>query len=56
MAYLTCNSFCEAGFIPAGLYTMTRWYKNEETSKRFSWFFIGNMTAGAASGLLAYGM
>ncbi|KAJ3531331.1 hypothetical protein NM208_g8925 [Fusarium decemcellulare] len=47
---------CEAGFIPAGLYTITRWYKKEETSKRFSWYFIGNMTAAASSGLIAYGI
>ncbi|CAM1508045.1 Fc.00g048930.m01.CDS01 [Cosmosporella sp. VM-42] len=47
---------CEAGFIPAGLYTITRWYKQDETSKRFSWFFIGNMTAAASSGLIAYGI
>ncbi|KAL0931547.1 alternative sulfate transporter [Colletotrichum truncatum] len=47
---------CEAGFIPAALYTMTRWYKKEETSKRFSWFFIGNMLAAACSGLIAYGI
>ena len=48
--------FCESGFIPAGLYTITRWYKKDETSKRFSWFFIGNMLAQAVSGLLAYGI
>ncbi|KAK3330042.1 alternative sulfate transporter [Apodospora peruviana] len=47
---------CEAGFIPAGLFTITRWYKRDETSKRFSWFFIGNMFAGACSGLIAYGI
>lgn len=45
---------CESGFIPAGLYTITRFYKRDETSKRFSWFFIGNMLAQAVSGLLAY--
>ncbi|KAH7152046.1 major facilitator superfamily domain-containing protein [Dactylonectria estremocensis] len=45
---------CEAGFIPAGFYTITRWYKNEETSKRFSWYFIGNQTASGCAGLLAY--
>ncbi|KAF7551472.1 hypothetical protein G7Z17_g4976 [Cylindrodendrum hubeiense] len=45
---------CEAGFIPAGFYTITRWYKNDEISKRFSWYFIGNMTASGCSGLLAY--
>ncbi|EQB56921.1 putative transporter [Colletotrichum gloeosporioides] len=47
---------CEAGFIPAALYTMTRWYKKEETSRRFSWFFLGNMLAAACSGLIAYGI
>ncbi|TEA15264.1 putative transporter [Colletotrichum sidae] len=45
---------CEAGFIPAALFTMTRWYKLDETSKRFSWFFLGNMLAAACSGLIAY--
>ncbi|KJR89056.1 transporter [Sporothrix schenckii 1099-18] len=47
---------CEAGFIPAGLYTITRWYKRDETSKRFSVFFLGNMLAGACTGLVAYGI
>ncbi|KAM0434053.1 hypothetical protein ACHAPT_003998 [Fusarium lateritium] len=47
---------CEAGFIPAGLYTITRWYKRDETSKRFSWYFLGNMIASASSGLIAYGI
>ncbi|KAK3300565.1 major facilitator superfamily domain-containing protein [Chaetomium fimeti] len=47
---------CEAGFIPAGLFTITRWYKRDETSTRFSAYFIGNMLAGACSGLIAYGI
>ncbi|KAL1968638.1 hypothetical protein VTN77DRAFT_1464 [Rasamsonia byssochlamydoides] len=47
---------CESGFIPAGLYTITRWYKRDETSKRFSWFFIGNVVAQAITGLVAYGV
>ncbi|KAL2165666.1 hypothetical protein VTG60DRAFT_4049 [Thermothelomyces hinnuleus] len=47
---------CEAGFIPAGLFTITRWYKRDETSKRFSFYFIGNMTAASCSGLVAYGI
>ncbi|KAL9096526.1 MAG: hypothetical protein Q9165_001523 [Trypethelium subeluteriae] len=47
---------CESGFIPAGLYTITRWYKRDETSKRFAWFFIGNMLAQALSGIIAYGV
>ncbi|KAK1833850.1 hypothetical protein QBC39DRAFT_424607 [Podospora conica] len=48
--------FCESGFIPAGLFTITRWYKRDETSKRFAWYFLGNMTAGACSGIIAYGI
>jgi MFS family permease len=47
---------CEAGFIPGSLYTLTRFYTRNETSKRFSIFFMGNMGAGALSGLLAYGI
>ncbi|RFU35018.1 hypothetical protein B7463_g1284, partial [Scytalidium lignicola] len=47
---------CESGFIPAGLFTITMWYKRDETSKRFAWFFIGNMGAQAATGLIAYGI
>ncbi|KAK3905782.1 hypothetical protein C8A05DRAFT_30412 [Staphylotrichum tortipilum] len=47
---------CEAGFIPAGLFTITRWYTREETTKRFSVYFLGNLFAGACSGLVAYGI
>lgn len=47
---------CESGFIPAGLYTITMWYKREESSARFAWFFIGNMSAAATTGLIAYGV
>ncbi|PKS08524.1 hypothetical protein jhhlp_004909 [Lomentospora prolificans] len=47
---------CEAGFIPACLFTMTRWYKRNETSKRFAWFFIGNTVAAAMTGIIAYGI
>ena len=46
----------EAGFIPAGLYTLTQWYKRNETSRRFTAFFLGNIIASAASGLIAYGI
>ncbi|KAK6207606.1 alternative sulfate transporter [Colletotrichum tabaci] len=56
MATRLLLGLCEAGFIPAALFTMTRWYKKDETSKRFSWFFIGNMLAAACSGLIAYGI
>ncbi len=47
---------CESGFIPAGFYTITRWYKRDETSKRFSIFFLGNMTVQALGGDIAYGV
>ncbi|AEO53669.1 hypothetical protein MYCTH_2122524 [Thermothelomyces thermophilus ATCC 42464] len=51
------DMLCEAGFIPAGLFTITRWYKRDETSKRFFfYYFIGNMTAASFSSLVAYGM
>ncbi|CAI6043051.1 unnamed protein product [Clonostachys chloroleuca] len=47
---------CECGYIPAGLYTMTRFYKKDEISKRFAVFFLGNMVANAGAGLLAFGI
>ncbi|KAH8172467.1 major facilitator superfamily protein [Sarocladium implicatum] len=47
---------CECGYIPAGLYTITRFYKKDETSKRFSIFFLGSMIANAAGGIIAYGI
>ncbi|KAI8666545.1 MFS domain-containing protein [Fusarium keratoplasticum] len=56
MATRLLLGLCEAGFIPASLFTLTRWYKREETSKRYSWFFIGNLVAGAVTGLIAYGI
>jgi MFS family permease len=46
----------EAGFIPAGLYTLTQWYTRGETSGRYAAFFLGNMVASASSGLIAYGI
>jgi hypothetical protein len=54
--FLTRQSLCEAGFIPASLFTISRWYKRDEISKRFSWFFIGNLAAAAMSGIIAFGM
>jgi hypothetical protein len=32
------------------------WYRRDETSKRFAWFFIGNMGAQATTGLIAHGV
>ncbi|KAF4973355.1 hypothetical protein FSARC_333 [Fusarium sarcochroum] len=56
MATRLLLGLCEAGFIPAALFTMTRWYKRNEISRRYSWFFIGNMTAAAMTGIIAYGI
>lgn len=51
-AYLSTRlllGLCEAGFIPASLYTISMFYKKEETSKRFSIFFLGNLTGVATT-------
>ena len=50
------TSLCEAGFIPAGFFVISSWYKPAETSKRFTIYFCGNMAAVALGGVLAYGM
>lgn len=47
---------CEAGFIPASLYIITVWYKNNEISARFSYYFLGYFFALGSSGLLAFGI
>lgn len=43
---------CEAGFIPGALYTMSTWYKRDETSLRVSIFFLGNLLAVALTSLI----
>ncbi|KAI9730566.1 MAG: hypothetical protein M1834_005807 [Cirrosporium novae-zelandiae] len=47
---------CESGYIPAALFTLSRWYKTTETSKRFSIFFLCNVFAQAFGGLIAFGV
>ncbi|KAH8649888.1 alternative sulfate transporter [Xylariales sp. PMI_506] len=47
---------CEAGFIPASLYTLSLWYTAPELSKRFAIFYLGNLVASAIAGLLAFGI
>ncbi|KAH6983584.1 major facilitator superfamily domain-containing protein [Ilyonectria sp. MPI-CAGE-AT-0026] len=44
------------GYIPAGLYCINLWYKQSETSLRFSLFFMGNSFSQAASGLISFGV
>ncbi|KEY65319.1 hypothetical protein S7711_01833 [Stachybotrys chartarum IBT 7711] len=58
-AYMTTRFLLgvfECGYIPAGLYTITRFYTTRETSKRFAFFFMGNLIANGSSGLMAYGI
>ncbi|RYP66934.1 hypothetical protein DL771_007508 [Monosporascus sp. 5C6A] len=50
------NILLEAGFMPAGLYTLSQWYKNSELSRRFGIFFAGYLLGQAVNGLLAYAM
>lgn len=47
---------CEAGFIPGALYTMSTWYKRDETSLRVSIFFLGNLLAAALTSLISAGI
>ena len=46
----------ESGYIPGGLYFISTWYKKDEIALRIAVYFLGNMTAQASSGLLAYGI
>lgn len=46
----------EAGFIPGALYTMSTWYKKDETSLRVSIFFLGNLLASALTSLIGAGI
>ncbi|KAJ9156231.1 Alternative sulfate transporter [Pleurostoma richardsiae] len=45
---------CESGFIPGSLFTLSVWYKRDELSRRFGFFFFANGLATAVGGLLAY--
>ncbi|KAI0460830.1 hypothetical protein LJB42_001565 [Komagataella kurtzmanii] len=43
----------EAGFIPGGLYYLSTWYKKSELGLRHTFYYFGNLTASALSGLIA---
>ncbi|KAI1080130.1 MFS general substrate transporter [Whalleya microplaca] len=47
---------CEAGFIPGALFTITTFYKESESSLRFSIFFLGNLLASATTSLIGAGI
>lgn len=46
----------EAGYSGSSLYTMTMWYKRNETSTRFAVFYVGNAIAHAVAGLMSTGI
>ncbi|GAA5974281.1 hypothetical protein JCM11641_006710 [Rhodosporidiobolus odoratus] len=45
----------ESGFIPGGLYTVSRWYTRDELAKRTVLFFYGTALASAFGNLVAAG-
>ncbi len=45
----------ESGFIPGGLYTLSRWYTKDELTKRTSIFFFGPSISAAFGSLIAAG-
>ncbi|GAA6004337.1 uncharacterized protein JCM10292_001431 [Rhodotorula paludigena] len=46
----------ESGYIPGGLFTISRFYKRDELAKRNAAFFLGSGLASAVTGLFAYGI
>ncbi|KAK7747414.1 hypothetical protein SLS53_001669 [Cytospora paraplurivora] len=47
---------CESGFIPGSLYTLSTWYKRDETSLRVSIFFVGSTISSAVTSLIGAGI
>ncbi|KAK3317089.1 inner membrane transporter yfaV [Apodospora peruviana] len=48
--------FCESGYIPAAIYTLSTWYTKREHAKRVAILFFGMFGANAISPLLATGI
>ncbi|KAJ5153856.1 uncharacterized protein N7500_009295 [Penicillium coprophilum] len=46
----------EAGFFPAAVWLISRWYLQHETQTRLALFYTASSLSGAFSGLLAYGL
>lgn len=58
-SYLTTRfllGVTESGYIPGGLWTLSRWYTRKETAKRTMIFFFGNQLGQASAKLIAYGI
>lgn len=45
----------ESGFIPGGLYTLSRWYTQDELAKRTAIFFFGPSVSAAFGSLISAG-
>lgn len=45
----------ESGFIPGGLYTLSRWYTQDELATRTAWFFFGPSMSAAFGSLISAG-
>ncbi|KAK4159569.1 putative transporter [Cladorrhinum sp. PSN259] len=48
--------FCESGYIPGAIYTLSTWYRKRELAKRVAILFFGMFGANAISPLLATGI
>lgn len=48
--------FCESGYIPGAIYTLSTWYAKRELAKRVAILFFGMFGANAISPLLATGI
>lgn len=46
----------EAGYTPAGLYIMSRWYKDNELTKRYALFFAASFAENIVGGPVAFGL
>ncbi len=48
--------FCESGYIPGAIYTLSTWYTRRELAKRVAVLFFGMFGANAISPVLASGI
>jgi MFS family permease len=48
--------FCESGYIPGAIYTLSTWYTKPELAKRVAVLFFGMFGANAISPVLASGI
>jgi MFS family permease len=56
LAARTMLGFCESGYIPGAVYTLSTWYTKGELAKRVAILFFGMFGANAISPVLATGI